>query len=396
MYSDGPLKGIGNGDRMYKIELSPNSYLGIYHVIDGQRVTAKYKGQQPTCARCFGTPQSCPGKGLARRCELEGGLKKEFDDYIFQLWDDIGYVPSNVELGSDNELDLDISDCKQFTPVKTTSQDPCKFNGVRISSFPRETDHGLITEFIIYSGMPDEYKDNVSIKNNGTVMIEGLPNNICLDLIAAVHGNTSFGSKLYCNGVIPRTPDKTDHKEELAHSSVPLVSISPANQQDQLQADPTGVPSPLSPMSPNTFSQQYSETPDFNLQLLSNVDLARRHSLSLRTPPRGSLGEQLLNSEPESQQFTKVKNMLSNIKDMAERFSEFASCESLSDDGGTDTQNNESFKLQGRKKKTKKHKLSPSPTKEFFLKKQNTRKSPVNSVHSSPVDLVKDSPNIDK
>ena len=69
VYGDGPLKGIGNGDRMYKLELQPNSYLGTYHVIDGQRVTAKYPGQLPTCARCFGTPHTCPGKGMAKRYE---------------------------------------------------------------------------------------------------------------------------------------------------------------------------------------------------------------------------------------------------------------------------------------------------------------------------------------
>ena len=58
VYSDGPLKGLGNGDRMYKLELRHNSYLGSYHVIDGQRITARYPGQQPTCARCFGMAHS--------------------------------------------------------------------------------------------------------------------------------------------------------------------------------------------------------------------------------------------------------------------------------------------------------------------------------------------------
>ena len=73
VFGDGPLKGIGNGDRMFKLELKPGYYLGTYHIIDGNRVTAKYRGQQPTCARCFGTAQSCPGNGIAKRCEEEGG-----------------------------------------------------------------------------------------------------------------------------------------------------------------------------------------------------------------------------------------------------------------------------------------------------------------------------------
>ena len=48
---DGPLKGFRNGDRMYKMEIKRNTNLGTYHVIDGQRVTARYPGQQQTCAR---------------------------------------------------------------------------------------------------------------------------------------------------------------------------------------------------------------------------------------------------------------------------------------------------------------------------------------------------------
>ena len=130
VFSDGPLKGIGNGDRMYKLELSPNTYLGTYHVIDGQRVTARYPGQQQTCARCFGTPNTCPGRGVARKCEQEGGEKIDFSDYIFQLWHNIGYEPSQVELDSDIDIEHTSQECQQFTPVKTTSHDPTKFTGI--------------------------------------------------------------------------------------------------------------------------------------------------------------------------------------------------------------------------------------------------------------------------
>ena len=45
MFGEGPLKGIRNGDRSYKIEIKPNNNIGTYHVIDGQKVTARYSGQ---------------------------------------------------------------------------------------------------------------------------------------------------------------------------------------------------------------------------------------------------------------------------------------------------------------------------------------------------------------
>ena len=39
VFVDGPLKGIKNGDRNYKLELKPGSSIASYHLIDGQKVT---------------------------------------------------------------------------------------------------------------------------------------------------------------------------------------------------------------------------------------------------------------------------------------------------------------------------------------------------------------------
>ena len=57
VYRDGPLKGLKNGDRSFKVEFTPTENMGTYHVIDGHKVTVRYPGQQQTCARCHGTPQ---------------------------------------------------------------------------------------------------------------------------------------------------------------------------------------------------------------------------------------------------------------------------------------------------------------------------------------------------
>ena len=73
VFTEGPLKGIKNGDRNYKIELMPNTNIGSYHVIDGQKVTVRYAGQQQTCARCLKSARECKGSGVARRCEAAGG-----------------------------------------------------------------------------------------------------------------------------------------------------------------------------------------------------------------------------------------------------------------------------------------------------------------------------------
>ena len=64
---------------------------------------------------------------------------------------------------------------------------------------------------------------------------------------------------------------------------------------------------------------------------------------------------------------------------MTERFSDFASFESgvseTDSEAGRDDQD-DGYKSQERKKKTKKHRLSPTPDKDFFMKKANLASSP--------------------
>ena len=150
-----------------------------------------------------------------------------FSEYIFHLWQTIGYEPSQVELDSDIDAEHTSQVGNLFTPVKTTSQqDPTKFTGIRISSFSKDTDHGQIMEFLVNSGLPDSYKDNVSIKQNGSVLIETLPNNLCLELKESLHNKIGLGRRLYCNGIVPRTPDKVDVQAMNTPPSNNDVSVS--------------------------------------------------------------------------------------------------------------------------------------------------------------------------
>ena len=100
VFTEGPLRGLKNGDRSYKVEIKPNENIGTYHLIDGQKVTVRYPGQQQTCARCHETAKNCKGDAIARKCETKGGLKIEFCDYIVNLWSKIGYDPCEVELAA--------------------------------------------------------------------------------------------------------------------------------------------------------------------------------------------------------------------------------------------------------------------------------------------------------
>ena len=68
VFTDGPLKGIKNGDRSFKLEVKPGENIGSYHVLDGQKVSLRYAGQQQTCGRCHETPQKCRGREIAKKC----------------------------------------------------------------------------------------------------------------------------------------------------------------------------------------------------------------------------------------------------------------------------------------------------------------------------------------
>ena len=51
VYGSGPLRGMKNGNRSYKMEIKPGNNIGSYHIIEGQKVSVRYSGQLQTCGR---------------------------------------------------------------------------------------------------------------------------------------------------------------------------------------------------------------------------------------------------------------------------------------------------------------------------------------------------------
>ena len=394
-YKEGPLQGFRNGDRSYKVEINPGTNLGSYHAIDGHKVSMRYPGQQQTCARCHKTPQHCRGRGVARRCEAEGGLKVEFTDYILDLWSKIGYSPTNTIV---SDLDPEVTKVTEhegcsFTPVKTVQVDEEKFTGVSIRQIPKGTDHGDIMDLLGGCGLPEEKKNNVKINNNGSVIITGLNSKESLLLIENIQGKKHFGKKIFCNGYLSLTPEKSESSppnptpattsgdlitpsetlatatlsgEPLApfeneSSAIPFLHVSQDLQNDQL-------PGNSSSYTPQIFFP-------------SNDQVVRRHSISLcgRTPPQKSLASEILNHPPHTQSLiSKLQDLKDSISDLN---SEFNSCNESPDAESSSseyTENNQktSWAEQTDKKhlKKKKRKLV-SPTKDEILKKKASRQN---------------------
>ena len=426
-FREGPLKGLKNGDRSYKIEVQPNVNIGTYHVLDGHKVTIRYPGQQQTCARCFETAKNCKGGGMARRCEAAGSDRVELSQYILGLWQSIGYTPGELEVAGlyddhgDDAVLVNQQTGGSFTPAKSFS-DPSKYKGVTIKTFPKETDPGDIMEFLVTSGLPDTYKDSVQIQPNGTVIINDLENTVCRILIDSIHNTKYMDRRLFCNGVIPLTPEKPTAPvcppaAPPATTSGPLAapSVYPPRSPQHVVASSSGPPaappattsgplaapsvsSPRSSQHLSLFTSASTSTPslttrtvtspsmpshsrsstlplekfgqtlpsDFDVSLqMSNDEFLRRHSLSLRTPPLGSVADEILASAPLS----RTKSLLDDLKGISEKLSDFGSCISSSEDDWSECESRKSRKL-------KRARASPQD-KNFFLKKQNTASSPL-------------------
>ena len=412
LYTEGPLKGFRNGDRNYKMEIKSGSgtLLGSYHVLDGQKVSLRYPGQQQTCARCLEPASKCRGNGIARKCEVEGGVKVDFSDYILKLWETIGYSPSvkpsqNVDAEHESDL-VDQQDGGIFTPVKAQT-DSKKFTGISIKGIPKGTDEGEVVELLVKSGLDAANTDKVTFSVNGTVIVREIANEEILGIIGALHAKKFFDKKIYCNGIIPLTPEKGTPKQDSQNRS---VHSSPEKSENSVELQPSkniaASPTPTEPSivkplphveisEPNNFSQsnpeavsplplrgvaspvserwhsQLSDWATSDWASASNDMVVRRHSISLtnRTPPKGSLASELLGPQYP---YLKVRNksVMSSIKDLQDTLSDFNSCNSTLDSSSSEEVSEE---IDAGKRKKKQGKALG---RDYFLKKANTQASP--------------------
>ena len=404
VYTDGPLRGMRNGDRNYKVEIKPGTLLGSYHVIDGHKVNMKYPGQQQTCARCLEPASKCKGKGLARKCELEGGLKADFTDYILDLWGKIGYSPSAQlvsDVNDEHEFDaVNQQDGGVFTPPKISS-DSESFKGVSIKGIPKDTDQAQVIELLVESGLASTNTEKIKFSNNGSVQIRDLENSESLKLIEALHGKRFFERKIFCNGLIPLTPEKTSTDTESSYSPVvppatiinklvpqaetsesgePLETSNDKNKPipPLLTVSSSGTSKPLPPttreLAPSAAVETWNNEPS-DWSVITNEEVARRHSISLsgRTPPRNSLAKELLASQDP---ILKPRNntLMASIKDIQDVLSDFNSCNSTLDPSSTSSDEIAAVREEknGKRKKKSKKLLN----RDQFLKKPNTQISP--------------------
>ena len=242
------------------------------------------------------------------------------------------------------------------------------------------------------NGLHDEKKDSISFRANGVVTISDLDSTTSKVLIDAIHGKTNFGRKLYCNGVIPLTPEKPSTSPGTPAGDAPQGTVGPPGTSPSTATGTTATSPPIISTDlhvtaaidppPNKSPAFLAAVQTFeNLELPSNSDVVRIHSLSSinRTPPMDSIAAQILGSLTPRPDLLRTKSMLSELRDLTERLSDFGSCLSSSSDENSGEENSEigGFKTMNELKriKKKKRKLKLTPGKESFLKKPNLDRS---------------------
>ena len=156
-------------------------------------------------------------------------------------------------------------------------------------------------------------------------------------------------------------------------SSVALSS--PPHRNEQVESPhPSPNQSLLDIGTSNTMDvQQFVE--DHHMKL-ADINLVRRHSLSMRSPPLGSLAADILNTPaPANTHLERVRSQVEDIKEMTGRLSEFGSCQSSSSEDESEAvkdTDEEGFKTMNDRRRAwrKKRKNSTTPNKESFVKKQ--------------------------
>jgi hypothetical protein len=71
--------------------------MGTYHFLDGARVRVFYNGNEKTCGRCHQGQSGCPGGGLSKECEKEGGVRRLLTDHMRKLWAEINFTPTSFD-----------------------------------------------------------------------------------------------------------------------------------------------------------------------------------------------------------------------------------------------------------------------------------------------------------
>ena len=196
-----------NGNRTYMVEVTKP--MGSFHIIDGEKVSVRYRGQDKTCARCHKTESVCPGKAMAKDCTSDRVL---LSAHMEEHWLKVEYRPDTQSLNEVDEIDVQIGR-KEPEAVPTDSLRPDyseKYTSVLINGFPKTAEEKDVYDILLEGGLPSDYEIGLirKIEKNGQLVIENLASTVCVSLTNHIHGEKFFNRKVFVTSVVQKTPSK--------------------------------------------------------------------------------------------------------------------------------------------------------------------------------------------
>ena len=168
-YTEGPFVGKYNGDRKYNVDFSDsNEPMGTYHIIDGAKTRVFYRGNIKTCGRCHRFSYNCPGEGVAKVCEENGGDRTKLSDWMGNLWEKVGFKPENFELVDEEDkngtLIIDKEKFPRPEPKTTKSSEKNRYCGLAVKNLPSTLSDEEILEFLKEKGnMEKDFSDKLKV-----------------------------------------------------------------------------------------------------------------------------------------------------------------------------------------------------------------------------------------
>ena len=213
------LAGKLNGNRSYVVEL--DKPMGSYHIIDGEKVSIRYSGQEWTCARCHQLKSLCPGAAVARNCTAERIL---LSDHMKIHWDKIGYKPDNEVMNEVDQVELEVQvGGKTKEPfIIPESSFTNRYNGVVIKGFKVDTPLQNISQLLKEEGSLKELREEDILRNEktGNLTLQNLKSEECLLVMENMHGKRFLGRQVFISSVVDQSPVKP------ASGTTPCTSLT--------------------------------------------------------------------------------------------------------------------------------------------------------------------------
>ena len=190
------LAGKVNGNRSYMVDIKKP--MGSFHIIDGEKVSIRYRGRIKSCARCHKLENDCPGKAVARECTAEQVL---LSTHMKLHWANVGYSPESSENDfSDDEDDLEdnVQIGREPHSRDVGSNLTSRYGAVIISGFKSYIEMSSIKPILEANGLPKEFNSEHIARDSktGKFTISNLSAETCLLVMERMHGKLFLGQVL--------------------------------------------------------------------------------------------------------------------------------------------------------------------------------------------------------